>query len=126
MEEFVPILGSAGSVAARSPAGIQAALESARVSPIRSDRCVTYQVGLTVLSANSKVWLLEFALRGRVGPGLERTPVMARVPEETLIAWCKAQPDSAPAFAAATLPVLAAAEDGPARPGPCCIRRWLG
>ena len=29
------------------PAGIQAALESARVSPIRSDRCVTHQVGLT-------------------------------------------------------------------------------
>ena len=83
-------------------------------------------IGAAVLSANSKVWLLEFALRGRVGPGLERTPVMARVPEETLIAWCKAQPDSAPAFAAATLPVLAVAEDGPARPGPCCIRRWLG
>jgi len=73
-------------------------------------------IGAAILSANSKVWLLEFAMRGRVGPGLERTPVMARVPEETLIAWCKAQPDSAPAFAAATLPVLAAAEDGTARP----------
>ena len=73
-------------------------------------------IGAAILSANSKVWLLEFALRGRLGPGLERTPVMARVPEETLIAWCKAQPDSAPAFAAATLPVLAAAEDGTAQP----------
>lgn len=73
-------------------------------------------IGAAILSANSRVWLLEFAMRGRVGLGLERTPVMARVPEETLIAWCKAQPDSAPAFAAATLPVLAAAEGGTARP----------
>ena len=73
-------------------------------------------IGAAILSANSKVWLLEFAMRGRVGPALERTPVMAKVPEETLIAWCKDHPDSAPAFAAATLPVLATAEDGPARP----------
>ena len=73
-------------------------------------------IGAAILSANSKIWLLEFAMRGRVGLGLERTPVMARVPEETLIAWCKAHPDSAPAFAAATLPVLAAAEDGTAQP----------
>ena len=73
-------------------------------------------IGAAILAANSKVWLLEFALRGRVGPALERTPVMARVPEETLIAWCKDHPDSAPAFAAATLPVLATAEDGTARP----------
>ena len=73
-------------------------------------------IGAAILSANTKVWLLEFAMRGRVGPALERTPVMARVPEETLIAWCKDHPDSAPAFAAATLPVLATAEDGTARP----------
>ena len=73
-------------------------------------------IGAAILAANPKVWLLEFAMRGRVGPGLERTPVMARVPEETLIAWCKAHPDSAPAFAAATLPVLATAEDGTAQP----------
>lgn len=73
-------------------------------------------IGAAILAANSKVWLLEFAMRGRVGPGLERTPVMARVPEETLIAWCKVHPDSAPAFAAATLPVLLAPEDGTAQP----------
>ena len=73
-------------------------------------------IDAAILSANSKVWLLEFAMRGQVGSGLERTPVMARVPEETLIAWCNAHPDSAPAFAAATLPVLATAEDGTAQP----------
>ena len=73
-------------------------------------------IGAAILSANSNVRLLEFAMRGQVGSGLERTPVMARVPEETLIAWCKAHPDSAPAFAAATLPVLATAKDGTAQP----------
>ena len=73
-------------------------------------------IGAAIVSANSKVWLLEFAMRGRVGPGLERTPAMARVPEEALIAWCKAHPDSAAAFAAATLPVLATAKDGTAQP----------
>lgn len=74
------------------------------------------RIGATVLSEESLVRRIEFAMRGSLGSQLERIPVITQLPAETLLAWCRANPDGAPAFAAATLPVLATAEEGTAKP----------
>ena len=49
----------------------------------------------------------KFVLDRRVDP-----PILA-LPEETLLAWCHATPDQAPAFAANCLPILSAAGSDP-------------
>ena len=40
--------------------------------------------------------------------GRKTNPAILNLPEDTLFAWCDASPDSAPAFLALTIPVLAA------------------
>ena len=78
---------------------------------------ITWQfIGAAVLAEGSPVWRFEFAMRGPLGPRLERGPVITRLPAETLIAWCRANPCGAPAFAAATLPVFDTTGDGTAEP----------
>ena len=78
---------------------------------------ITWQfIGAAVLAEGSPVWRFEFAMRGPLGSRLERVPVITRLPAETLIAWCRANPCGAPAFAAATLPVFDTTGDGPAEP----------
>lgn len=78
---------------------------------------ITWQfIGAAILAERSPVWRFEFVMRGSLGPRPERSPVITWLPEETLIAWCRANPAGAPAFAAATLPVLATGEDGTAKP----------
>lgn len=77
---------------------------------------ITWQfIGAAILAERSPVWRFEFVMRGSLGPRPERSPVITWLPEETLIAWCRANPGGAPAFAAATLPVLATGEDGTAK-----------
>lgn len=78
---------------------------------------ITWQfIGAAVLSEGAPVWHFEFAMRGSLGSRLERIPVITLLPAETLIAWCRANPEGAPAFAAATLPVLATADSEIAKP----------
>ena len=74
------------------------------------------RIGATVLSEESLVRRIEFVMRGSLGSQLERSPVITQLPAETLMAWCRANPDGAPAFAAATLPVLATAGSEIAKP----------
>lgn len=60
--------------------------------------------------------LLEFALGDRGGPVRKSEPAILRLPQETLFAWCQANPDRAPAFAAVTVPFFKCDEPGgPAR-----------
>lgn len=78
---------------------------------------ITWQfIGAAILAERSPVRYFEHVMRGSLRSQLERSPVITLLPEETLLAWCRANPGGAPAFAAATLPVLAAAEDGTAKP----------
>lgn len=51
-------------------------------------------------------WFLEFALGEKPNCETQAGPAILDLPLETLVAWCQAHPDSAPAFVAATVPFL--------------------
>ena len=69
-------------------------------------------IGQAIISKEKRRWLFEFALGESSSPGTEPKPAILSLPEETLLAWCWAHPDDAPAFAAATLPLLKTDEVG--------------
>ena len=62
-------------------------------------------IGQAVVSDDERLSALEFLLGGffdKNGP----PPAIAHLPEDTLFAWCYANPNRGPAFAAKTLPVI--------------------
>ena len=69
-------------------------------------------IGQAIISKKEQRWLFEFELRKSSSLGTEPKPAILSLPEEALLAWCRAHPDGAPAFAAATLPLLKADEGG--------------
>ena len=69
-------------------------------------------IGQAILSKDGRRWHLEFALGDSPIPGTPPKPPILNLTEETLFAWCQANPDGAPAFAAATVPVLQTDEGG--------------
>ena len=64
-------------------------------------------IGQAIVSDRKRAWQLEFVLGSSLSFDDEANPAILRLPEEVLFAWCHAHPDTAPAFAAAVLPVLA-------------------
>lgn len=64
-------------------------------------------IGQAIVSDRRQAWRLEFVLGSSLSVADEANPVILRLPEEALFAWCHAHPDTAPAFSAAVLPVLA-------------------
>ena len=69
-------------------------------------------IGQSIISRDEQHWLFQFALGDIPRPGIQPNPAILNLPEETLFAWCLANPDRAPAFVAATVPVLEADETG--------------
>ena len=64
-------------------------------------------IGQAIVSDRKRAWQLEYVLGSSFSFDDEANPAILRLPEEVLFAWCHAHPDTAPAFAAAVLPVLA-------------------
>lgn len=58
-------------------------------------------LGAAITKDPEQAWLLRLVL----GPSLGEMPILS-LPEATLLAWCHAHPDQAPAFAATVVPVL--------------------
>lgn len=68
-------------------------------------------IGNAIVSDESKGWRLHFVLGDRgFGVDARGRPVLA-LPEETLFAWCMANPDVAPEFVAGIVPILAPANE---------------
>ena len=64
-------------------------------------------IGQAIVSDEVQEFRLRFLMRGFPSPEGDENPPILSLPEDTLFAWCHAHPKQAPAFAAATLPVLA-------------------
>lgn len=69
-------------------------------------------IGQAIISRDEQHWLFQFALGDMPRPETQPKPAILHLPEETLFAWCLANPDRAPAFVAATVPLLEADETG--------------
>lgn len=83
-------------------------------------------IGQTIISRDEQHWLFQFALGDIPRPETQPNPAILNLPEETLFAWCLANPDRAPAFVAATVPLLEADETGgPTRSLHPVIRRLI-
>ena len=73
-------------------------------------------IGQAIASDKRRAWLLELVLGDPHALGRETKPVILSLPEDSLFAWCHAQPDYAPAFAASVVPVLTTQQvDAPER-----------
>ena len=63
-------------------------------------------IGPAVITDKRKALRFRFILKERVlSERLEQSPIL-NLPEDTLFAWCRANPEAAPAFAAEVLPFL--------------------
>jgi DNA-binding transcriptional regulator YiaG len=62
-------------------------------------------LGEAITRDRANAWLMELSLGDNFAFHL-KNPAILELPEEVLFAWCHAHPESAPAFAAALLPVL--------------------
>ena len=69
-------------------------------------------IGQAIISRDEQRLLFQFALGDMPRPETQPKPAILNLPEETLFAWCLANPDCAPAFVAATVPLLEADETG--------------
>ena len=73
-------------------------------------------IGQTIVSSRKKAWHFEYILGDNFSFDRDNSPPILNLPEDTLIAWCHAHSDDAPAFAAAIVPVLSSQNiDAPAR-----------
>ena len=63
-------------------------------------------IGEAVLSSPTKAFTLKLILGDGLSIDHRHQPVILSLPEETLFAWCHANPNSAPIFAAEALPFL--------------------
>ena len=62
-------------------------------------------IGQAIVSDRQRAWRLEGVLKDR--RSADGNPVILRLPEDTLFAWCHAHQDRAPTFVAGIVPVLA-------------------
>lgn len=67
-------------------------------------------IGAAIVSDAKQEWLLALVLGRKYANG---TSAILSLPEPTLLAWCHAHPDQAPAFAATAIPTLKKGEDRP-------------
>ena len=63
-------------------------------------------IGQAIVSDRKRAWRLEHILGDSSLFSREKASAILNLPEDTLLAWCHAHPDSAPAFTAAIVPVL--------------------
>ena len=63
-------------------------------------------VGQAIVSDQGQAWCFESILGDRISSVKDQNPAILSLPEDTLFAWCRAHPDRAPAFVAATVPIL--------------------
>jgi hypothetical protein len=63
-------------------------------------------IGGSIVSDRKEAWRLEQLLGDTFTFGREKIPPLLLLPTDVLFAWCHAQPDVAPAFVAAIIPVL--------------------
>ena len=63
-------------------------------------------IGQAIVSNKKQSWYLQFVLGEYFSFERDSSPPILYLPEDTLIAWCHAHLDCAPAFAAAVVPVL--------------------
>ena len=65
-------------------------------------------IGQAIISDPRRAWRLRFILGDQNSFGRTTAPAILSLPEDTLFAWCHANPARAPAFSAETIPVLTA------------------
>ena len=70
-------------------------------------------IGGTIVSSPRFARLMALSLGERSVHDRGADPPILALPEETLLAWCHANPEQAPAFAAKCLPILSAAGSDP-------------
>ena len=63
-------------------------------------------IGQAIVSDPLQAWRLESVLGGTIGSDREEAATLLELPEDTLLAWCHAHPDRAPAFVARVVPAL--------------------
>ena len=64
-------------------------------------------IGQAVISDRAQAWRLRYVFLGNpFSSRQEKNPAILSLPEDTLFAWCRAHPDSAPAFVAGVVPIL--------------------
>ena len=73
-------------------------------------------IGQAIVDDEKRAKSLRYILGQPLSHGPETKPVILDLPEDTLFAWCHANPDRAPAFAAKTVPMLAPKRDWMPKP----------
>ena len=64
-------------------------------------------IGQAIVSDRGQAWRLRYVFLGDLFSfKQEKNPTILSLPEDTLFAWCRAHPDSAPAFVAGVVPIL--------------------
>ncbi len=63
-------------------------------------------VGQAIVSDQGQAWCFESILGDRISFMKDQNPAILSLPEDTLFAWCHAHPARAPAFVAATVPII--------------------
>lgn len=63
-------------------------------------------IGQAIVSDQNQAWCFEYVLGDWISFMGEQNPAILSLPDDTLFAWCHAHPDQAPAFVAATVPIL--------------------
>ena len=73
-------------------------------------------IGQAIISNKRKRWLLETVLGDQFSMDYRAMPPILSLPVDTLFAWCHANPESAPSFAATVLPILEDRQPGDKSP----------
>ena len=68
-------------------------------------------VGGAIVSNKIVAWRMAFTLGTATSIYRAEEPTISSLPEETVMAWCRAHKESAPAFACRVVPILAESED---------------
>ena len=64
-------------------------------------------IGQAIIADQVQAWRFEFVLGKTFLLDRNEAPALLSLPEDTLFAWCRANPDRGPAFTATIVPVLA-------------------
>ncbi len=69
-------------------------------------------IGEAIVSGEGRAFLLSSILSEKYSLRRGTAPPILSLPEDTLLAWCHANPDRAPSFTAEVLPILTPPQDG--------------
>ncbi len=83
-------------------------------------------IGQAIISNKKFIWKFEYLLGDKHSFSKQPNPAILNLPEDTLFAWCHANPEKAPAFVSVVAPVLSSRDpDAPDRTIHPVTRRLL-